>query len=491
MVAMILHTLGGLELEASDFRQTKPLLLLTYLALEGAKARQHLAELFWPDAAGPLNTLSVTLGRLRRATPGAIEADDLRARCLLETDAQRFLETIESGSHQEALDLYGGPFLEGIRLRSWGIELEDWVLETREFLAAKARQAMLQLAEHEASRGRFEQAARQTETAFRLSGAPEPDPDEIPQLLALMVAGQSPHAATLKKDAASYGVDVVLSSEDARQNLLGSVAAQPPRPRNIPQASGQLVGRERELTELRRLLAEPDCRLLTLIGPGGNGKTRLALEAINEWLPERPGDNLAYVPLEALTSPTAFAASIADALELELQGTDSPLEQVIRHLKTRAGLLVLDSFEHLIEAAEQVATLQQRCGRLTVLVTSRERLNLQEEWTMNLEGLPFPTDPEVGVEQARHYDAVQLFQQRTRRARSDFELSDKLVAPVIEICRLVNGSPLALELAASWARVMPPTDIADEIARSIDFLTARTRNLPARHRSIRAAFEHS
>ncbi len=185
MVAMILYTLGGLELEASNFRQTKPLLLLTYLALEGAKARQHLAELFWPDAADPLNTLSVTLGRLRRATPGAIEADDLRARCLLETDAQRFLETIESGSHQEALDLYGGPFLEGIRLRSWGIELEDWVLETREFLAAKARQAMLRLAEHEASRGRFEQAARQAETAFRLSGAPEPDPDEIPQLLAL------------------------------------------------------------------------------------------------------------------------------------------------------------------------------------------------------------------------------------------------------------------------------------------------------------------
>ncbi len=106
----------------------------------------------------------------------------------------------------------------------------------------------------------------------------------------------------------------MLSSEDARQNLLGSVAAQPPRPRNIPQASGQLVGRERELTELRRLLAEPDCRLLTLIGPGGNGKTRLALEAINEWLPERPGDNLAYVSLEALTSPTAFAASIARSL---------------------------------------------------------------------------------------------------------------------------------------------------------------------------------
>ena len=270
---------------------------------------------------------------------------------------------------------------------------------------------------------------------------------------------------------------------------------------NLPAPRTAFVGRQPEYAHLLDRLRDPTCRLITITGPGGAGKTRLALEAARALLPTAPGPTpfvhgVYLVPLAALSAQTpledALATTMATALGIALAGPEAPTAQVQAYLREKALLLVVDNAEHLLAGAPFLADLLEAAPRLTLLVTSRVRLRLRGEWVVELAGLPFPdaehnsTEPELAL-----YGAIQLFAQTAQSVDAAFTLTPAVLPAICRICQLVDGLPLAIELAASWTHVLSCDEIADEIAKNLDFLADALPDLPARQRSLRAVFEHS
>ncbi|HEX5691125.1 MAG TPA: AAA family ATPase, partial [Roseiflexaceae bacterium] len=199
---------------------------------------------------------------------------------------------------------------------------------------------------------------------------------------------------------------------------------------NFSPSANPLIGREVEVREIRALLADPACRLLTLVGPGGIGKTTLALRLAAEMQAQFP-DGVAIVPLQAVQTADFIAPAIADALGLTLSGTSEPLTQICQYLHDKASLLVLDNLEHLLPGVDMVTALLGRAPNCKLLATSREALNLRDEWLFPVHGLAYPLDAAAGV--PADYAAVQLFGERARRVRPDFALADEY-AGVLRIC---------------------------------------------------------
>jgi predicted ATPase len=257
-----------------------------------------------------------------------------------------------------------------------------------------------------------------------------------------------------------------------------------------------LLGRDHELAGIAQLLANPHCRLLTLAGPGGIGKTRLAIQtAANAG--EAFKDGVYFVPLAPLNAAEFIASAIATAVNLVFQGQAKPQVQLLNYLQGKQMLLVLDNFEHLLptmpegtdEGIELLADLLQQAPDLKLLVTSRERLKVQGEWVFEVQGLPVP--PSQQRQNLATYSAVALFLDIARRSRADFQLGEAEGPFIARICALLEGLPLGIELAASWVRLLSCREIAEEIERSLDFLTVSLRDVPARHRSLRAIFDYS
>lgn len=243
---------------------------------------------------------------------------------------------------------------------------------------------------------------------------------------------------------------------------------------DLPVSTTPLVGRETECAQVAGLLGQPECRLLTLMGSGGAGKTRLALEAARR-LRERFSDGAVFVPLAAVTDAALIPNHIAYSLNLSL--TASADQQLVAYLRDKSLLLVLDNCEQIAEGVGWLSELLIRAPGVKLLTTSRERLQLTEEWVYEV--------PMLDESQA-----VTLFAQTARRLNPRFEPAEQSTAIAL-ICRLVENLPLALELAASWTPYLSCEQIAQNIQRDIDFLTANVRNIPERHRSIRAVFDYS
>jgi predicted ATPase/DNA-binding CsgD family transcriptional regulator len=254
----------------------------------------------------------------------------------------------------------------------------------------------------------------------------------------------------------------------------------------LPTTLTPFVGRAEELAEIAALLADPLCRLLTLVGPGGIGKTRLAQEA-GRLQQGAFANGVYFVPLQPLTFPDFIAPAIADLFKFSYLSDDDPTRHLLNYLHEKCMMLVLDNFEHLVAGADLLSEILNNAAGVKLLITSRERLKLREEWVLDVAGLPFPNNEQLtGREQ---YSAFQLFVQSARRA--GYNPVDTDGPAIARICQLVEGIPLAIELAAAWARVLPCAEIAHEIARSQDILTTTMRNMPEKHRSMRAAFEYS
>ena len=488
---MLLRTLGALELEGVAFRRPKPLVLLAYLALEGPQERRFLAELFFGGSSGAARrALSTTLTRLRQGAPGSIETDGTRVSTGVKIDGRRLLTALERGEFEAGLELYRGRFLEGLDLDDPSFELEEWIVGTGEFLARSVFAAQLKLAEAEAGEGRFAAAAARAEGAYRLAkGIVEPE--QLRRLHTLLLAGNSSYARELQREAEDFELMLCRSREEAVERLRGVLGVGDTRAvSNLPAQETSFVGRDLELVELNRLLT--DHRLVTLVGHGGVGKSRLAVQSAHQQLrQQRFDDGILFLSLAALNSPASLPASLAATLSLELDAREPALAQLIRHVGRKRLLLMMDNFEHLVEAATFVSGLVAACPNLSVMVTSRERLDLKEEWLFEVGGLAVPADASLPLREARHFGAVQLFVHRARQARPGFTLEERNLADVIEICGLVEGLPLALELAASWVRVMTPREIATELKGGFDLLVTTTRDISDRHKSIRVSFEHS
>ena len=259
-------------------------------------------------------------------------------------------------------------------------------------------------------------------------------------------------------------------------------------PHNLPVMPTPLVGREPELASLSRLLGDPHCRLLTLLGTGGVGKTRLAMEAASRSVGHF-ADGTYLVSLAGLNSSAFLDAAIADALGFSFQGATEPRAQLLNYLSAKRTLLLLDNFEHLLAGVGYLAEILGHAPHVKLLVTSRERLNLQCEWVFEIQGLPVPASEQA--KSLEGYSSVALFVQRAGRARTDFELAAEDLHPVARICQLVEGLPLGIELAAAWVSILTCEEIAGEIEGSMDFLVTSLRDAPERQRSLRAAFDHS
>lgn len=292
-----------------------------------------------------------------------------------------------------------------------------------------------------------------------------------------------------------HAVFIRAARGELRSDRLGSPSSThantrkcPAPPHNLPCAATPLVGRESELAALGQLLCDPQCRLLTVVGPGGIGKTRLAMEAASRHRDLFP-DGAHFVPLVSLDSPALLVPAIAGALRLVFQGQAEPRIQLLNHLRTKSALLVLDNIEHLVAGAAFLAELLEHSPGVKLLATSRERLNLQGEWVFETQGLPVPPSDQVAY--AHEYSAVALFVQSAQRTHAGFELRAEERPSVARICQMVEGMPLAIELAAAWVSVLSCREIAEEIERGLDFLTTTMRDVPERQRSLRAAFDHS
>ena len=487
-----LRTLGGLEVVGRDFKRTKPLLLLSYLCVEGKKERRHIADLFWQDAKDPKASLATELSRLRKTCGDVVYSDGTRVWTTLKTDVEVVLGALEQGDLAQAVTAYEGAFLAGVYLDGWAAELEEWVYTTREFLAGRVCEAHLHLAEREARTGDFAAGARAAARACTVPGLPQLEPEQMPRAHALLVAGTHPRAEEVARSALDYGLRLELTPTQARTRLRPAV-------RPLPTRGTSFVGRAEEMWQVETSLQQEDCRLLSIVGLAGMGKTRLALEAANRMLQKALfPDGVYLVKLETLLRANDLPYQVANALGHELKGDTPPLQAVAEAIGGRHMLVVLDTFEHLMDAVMSLPELLSRCPNLHLLVTSRERLNVAEEYVVWLEGLPFETAVDAN-------ETFTLFVDRARRHRQEFrvsasqasasqasgELSEDNKAAILEICRLVAGSPLATELVASLVNVLSCQQLAESLRQDAMSLSTQLRNLPARQTSLEAAFETS
>jgi predicted ATPase len=262
-------------------------------------------------------------------------------------------------------------------------------------------------------------------------------------------------------------------------------------PRPLPVATTSLVGREQAIDEVAGLVGRPGARLVTLTGPGGIGKTRLAM-AVGERLRDRFGPRIAFVPLAGVTRPDLVLAGIGQAVGIELTGTESRLQALVEYIGDGRWLLVLDNLEGAVDVAGDLGELLSRCPEVAILATSLAVLRLRTEREYPVRPLALPPDPAtVQVDELLSSPAVALFVDRARAVRHDFALSRTNAPAVVEICRRLEGVPLGIELAAARSRLLDPNTLLRRLAESLDAVGPGTADMPQRQQTLRAAVDWS
>lgn len=486
-----------------------PLWLVAFVAChDDVVSREEIIEVLYPDveAGAARNRLRNLLHRTRTLEwTAGLEADARGLRWNADCDVRRFRLAFTQGDWAEAVRVYRGIFLEGCRVYD-SPELETWLESERENLQAAWRDAALNHAASLQAAGTPERAMPILERALEL----DPYAEEAVQAYLRSAAGIGQRALAervfgafrvrLERD---LGLEPEAATVRLYESLFESPSAGVAEPSRAPVVDRAVrgprapltsfVGRESELEAVSHQLQNPECRLLTLTGPGGMGKTRLALEVLERARPAFAGE-VYIVPLEAVSNGAMILGAIAEALGFSLAGAQSPQRQLAEFLGNRPRLLVLDNFEQLLtpdarqEALGVVLELLE-IGTLKLLVTSRHRLELQSEWVVPLEGLPIPTSGTL--EATRRSSGARLFVERASRVRPGFALDRENAPAVARICRLTDGLPLGIELAAAWVGAFEPEEIAAELEAHADLERAPASDRPERHHSLRAAFEHS
>lgn len=495
-----IYLFGGLHVALNGtpltgFRSSKVPALLAYLV---ANRRPHLrdvlAALLWGELPDPdaKNNLRQSLSNLRtllapylRVSREEVEFQALPSFFL---DSEAFEQRLKAGDFAGAAALYQGEFLAGFRVRD-APDFEEWVLLQQVQWHEKAVRVLQQLTAHHAEQREYAQAM---DAAHRLL-ALDPWQEEAHRQLMRLQARNRQYSASIAQYQACRAIlrqefDADPSYETTALYQQIRAAAHGPR-HNLPAAVTGFVGREAELTQLCRLLAAPAVRLLTLLGAGGVGKTRLALEAATRCLPDFL-NGVWFVSLPAAGHPerNQFILALAEGLGCTLVNAENPDRQLVTFLRAKELLLVVDNLEEWLEPAAWLAELLAQAPDVKILATSRLRLNLQAEQTFLVAGLP---TQQTSLEARSLPAAGQLFLHRAQRLQAGFAPNPAERAAIARICELVEGLPLGIELAAAWAHTLPCTEIAAQLEKSLDFLRSTYRDASPRHASLRAVFDWS
>lgn len=519
----------------TGFVSRKAQALFFYLAITGqVHQRSRLAAMFWPDVedARALKNLRDVLPNLHHLLDPYLLvtrqtlAFDTRQPFTLDVAEVNWLERAASDglpleTQIELLDLYRGELLEGYYVDD-AAEFEGWLVLERERLRELVVRA-LQTAADACIR------EHTIPTGLALTGrllALEPWREYAHrQRMALLVMADRREAAMVQYQQcctilrqefdATPSPRTVEMAERIRTGNLGPLtrlisASEPAAPRtetavphNLPRALTPFFGRDDELADLVEHLTGPDYPLVTLLGLGGVGKTRLAQAAAAQLLPYFP-DGVWFVPLSAVVAAPEtpaeilklrVAAAIVTALSTLTAGGD-PLTLLLAHLKNRTTLLILDNYEHLIPTAGLIVQLLESAAHLRILVTSRQRLNLMCEQVYHIKGLPVPSLPgsmtEADVRRLLgNHSSLQLFVERSQRTDHTFRLTVENLAAVVHICQLLEGLPLGIELAAALATTQGCTAVAEALRDNLDALASGMTDLPARHQNMQALIDHS
>jgi predicted ATPase len=262
-------------------------------------------------------------------------------------------------------------------------------------------------------------------------------------------------------------------------------------PQPLPVETTSLIGRDAVIRDIARMFRRPDVRLVTLTGPGGIGKSRLGV-AVGEHLRDRFGPGTAYVSLASVLQPELVVPAIARAVGADLAGTDSPLEALVEYLGDSPWLLVLDNLDQVVDSARDLGEVLARCPGAEILATSRTVLGLRAEWEYLVPPLAVPAaDATIPVDDLASVPALALFVDRARAVRPDFGLTERNASAVVEICRRLEGVPLAIELAAARTRALDPASLLARLARSLDAVGSGSVDMPERQRTLRATVEWS
>lgn len=499
----------------------KTLPLLAYLLLHRKQAlnRERLAFSFWPDQSEDLARANLRrhLHDLRRGLPPAAGEDWLlvdskaaqwnpRAPCWLDVaEFERLSAAPETLA--AAVPLYTDDLLPEV--------YDDWIFFERERLRALLFANLERLATRCEAAGDFARAIDYSAQIVRRDSLRE---ETARQLMGLHYRAGDRNAALqeyrrLERALASdLGVPpmpetTALYESMVRGASLASVQRRPvpqaalPPPTNLPAQVASFVGRQEELAGLRTLLAsgeaghrdEPRCRLLTITGAGGSGKTRLSLElaaSILREIPSRFPDGAWFVSLSMITDPKLVVPSIADALNVQETTRANLFDDMAQYLRSKRLLLLLDNFEHVAEAASLVAQLLAAAPEVSMVVTSRAPLRVYGEHEYPLDPLPLPDPARLPpLADLARQSAMALFVDRARAAAPDFTLTPQNAAAVAEICVRLDGLPLAIELAAARVRLFTPAAMLDRLQSRLPFLASRARDLPARQTTLRAAID--
>lgn len=506
---LTIRLLGEFALEQDGRRLSlgsrKAEALFAYLVMQARPlSRETLATIFWddsnPDQAGA--NLRKLLSHLRQfLNPYLLierQTVEFNRRTNYWLDVAEFVRLMQPGmavpNRQTAVPLYRDHFLAGLRLPD-AQDIEAWLALERERYRRQFADGLHTLMQHALQEREYEPGISYARRLLAL----DPLSEYAHRQLMLLLARSGQISAAIAQYHACHQTlltELGIEPTPATTNLFARLETAVAHPAELPTPTDSFIGREAELSRTHQMLNDPACRLLTLLGPGGIGKTRLALHTAAE----RTIDyvhGVHFVSLTAVDSSHALVTAVADVLGLSLAGPAPPQQQLIAALQTREMLLVLDNCETLFlpetsAAVDVLADLLQQAPQVQLLATSRERFNFQAEQVLPLAGLPYPlpgTEP-ADTKSATTSPAIRLFAERGKTAVPSFALTPANLPHAAHICQLVDGVPLALELAAALLPRYDAAAVAAAIAESLDFLSGDTAS-PDRHSSLRAVFESS
>jgi predicted ATPase/DNA-binding SARP family transcriptional activator len=537
----------GLTIEIGN---RKALAALAYLVLNRRpQGRAALATLFWPDAdaAGSrarlrrlLYDLNQAFGSLIDATsetvclsPQAglwVDVDEFRSLEACHGDALSEIETPHERLRclEEAVGLAQGGFMEGFSLPD-SPAFDDWQFFEGEGLRRSLENLLDLLAVQYQEIGEYQKAIQFSRRRISLDRLHEPAHRRLMELYALSGQGAAalrqydqlveilrdeldldPEPESVQLFERIRNRELSPATQGAHPSKTFRTAEEQPDPSQtyhpavvLPFEGLPFTGRTLELEQIRRLLSDPEIRIITLSGPGGAGKSRLAVQAARLAVDEEPDlfqDGVFFVPLAPLDQPRLILPTMAGVLfARQIHGQADLFQWFVEKLRDRRLLLILDNLEHLLdggECAQLFVNLIDAVPGIKLFITSRTHLEVQAEQVVPLMGMRLPEPHELLVssdmaDRAREFSALRMFEQYARRSQPDFNLDTENIPHVLQICHLVDGMPLGVELAAAWLGLLTPAEIASEIQSSLDFLEASWRDMPDRQRSLRAVFETS